>query len=41
MEEQSYYLQHLEMAKNLDSIEQELKELKVEIVEFESCKSNY
>jgi len=38
MEEQSYYLQHLEMAKNLDSIEQELKELKLEIVDLKVAK---
>ncbi|TQR18437.1 septation ring formation regulator EzrA [Psychrobacillus vulpis] len=34
MEESSYYLQHLEMTKKLDTLEEELKELKAAVVEL-------
>lgn len=39
MEESSYYLQHLEMSSKLDAIEEELTELKAEIIELNVSKS--
>jgi septation ring formation regulator len=39
MEESSYYLQHLEMSAKLDAIEEELTELKTEIIELNVSKA--
>ncbi|MFF2755347.1 septation ring formation regulator EzrA [Psychrobacillus sp. NPDC058041] len=39
MEESSYYLQHLEMSAKLDAIEEELTELKAEIIELNVSKA--
>ncbi|WP_313891567.1 septation ring formation regulator EzrA [Psychrobacillus sp.] len=39
MEEDSYYLQHLEMTKKLDALEEELSELKVAVVDLQVNKT--